>query len=73
MPHTLTTDIGYDYRTALHIAAGCADTYWVFSFIGVFFLDQMGRRPPLIWGSIVSALCFLIVSFDFHTQFFRDT
>ncbi|KAH6986655.1 general substrate transporter [Ilyonectria destructans] len=60
MPHTLTTDIGYDYRTALHIAAGCADAYWIFSFIGVLFLDQMGRRPPLIWGSIVSALCFLV-------------
>ncbi|KAM6516808.1 hypothetical protein FSOLCH5_007750 [Fusarium solani] len=60
MPHTVTTDIGYDYRTALHIAAGCADAYWIFSFIGVLFLDRMGRRPPLIWGSIVSALCFLV-------------
>lgn len=62
MPHTLTTDVGYDRITALHIAAGCADAYWIFSFIGVLYLDRLGRRPPLIWGSLICGLCFLLVT-----------
>lgn len=61
MPHTLTTDVGMDYRTSLHVGAGLANTYWVFSFIGVFWLDRMGRRQPLIWGAVVCGLCFLLV------------
>ncbi|KAF2123156.1 general substrate transporter [Lophiotrema nucula] len=59
-PHTLTTDIGVSYITSLHIGAGLADTYWLFSFIGVFWLDRMGRRQPLIWTALVCALCFLM-------------
>lgn len=59
-PHTLTTDVGLSYNTALHVGAGLADTYWVFSFISVFFLDQMGRRKPLIWGAFGCAICFLL-------------
>ena len=62
LPHTLTTDVGFSYDEALQIAAGCADAYWLFSFIPVFFLDRMGRRTPLIWGSMVCGLCFLLVS-----------
>ncbi|KAL8870827.1 MAG: hypothetical protein Q9174_003216 [Haloplaca sp. 1 TL-2023] len=48
-PHTLVFDVGLDQETSLQVGAGLADTYWVFSFITVFFLDQMGRRKPLIW------------------------
>jgi len=59
-PHTLTTDVGVNYETSLQIGAGLADTYWAFSFIGVFFLDQMSRRKPLIWGAVGCGLCFLI-------------
>jgi uncharacterized membrane protein len=67
MPHTLTTDIGFDYNTALQIAAGVGVTYWVFSFIGVFTLDRIGRRIPLAWGAMGCAICFLVVStfYDF--------
>ncbi|KAK5192728.1 hypothetical protein LTR99_010394 [Exophiala xenobiotica] len=60
MPHTLTTDVGLDYRTSLHVGAGLADTYWIFSFIGVFWLDRMGRRWPLIWGAIICGFSFLL-------------
>ena len=42
--------------------------YWLFSFIPVFFLDHMGRRQPLIWGSIGASLCFLAVSFTAPTN-----
>ncbi|KAL1988465.1 hypothetical protein VTN96DRAFT_9520 [Rasamsonia emersonii] len=59
-PHTLTTDIGFSYETALQFGAGLGDTYWLFSFIPVFFLDDMGRRKPLIWRAVVCAFCFLI-------------
>ncbi|KAI9751631.1 MAG: Ubiquitin-conjugating enzyme E2 H [Chaenotheca gracillima] len=58
-PHTLTTDLGLSYETALQFAAGLADTYWVFSFIGVFWLDQMSRRKPLFVGAFICGLCFL--------------
>lgn len=61
-PRTITTDIGWDYRTALHISAGIALSYWVFSFVGIAFIDKWGRRPPLIWSSLVCAGCFLGVS-----------
>jgi MFS family permease len=64
----LTTDVGFSYETALQVSAGIADTYWVFSFVGVFFLDQMGRRKPLIWGAVLCALCFLMVSYVFWPE-----
>lgn len=59
-PHTLTTDIGVSYETSLQIGAGISVTYWLFSFIGVFFLDKMGRRQPLIWTAVGCAICFLM-------------
>ncbi|KAI9815140.1 MAG: hypothetical protein M1827_002983 [Pycnora praestabilis] len=59
-PHTLTTDVGLDYETSLQVGAGLADTYWVFSFIPMFFLDRMGRRWPLIWGAAACGICFLL-------------
>ncbi|KAI4264671.1 MAG: hypothetical protein L6R38_000164 [Xanthoria sp. 2 TBL-2021] len=58
-PHTLTTDIGMDYKTNLQVGAGLADTYWIFSFVTVFFLDQMGRRKPLISEAAACGICFL--------------
>ncbi|KAL2005434.1 hypothetical protein VTN00DRAFT_2645 [Thermoascus crustaceus] len=58
-PHTLTTDIGMEYKTALQIAAGLGDPYWLFSFIPVFFLDRMGRRKPLIIGALICSLSFI--------------
>ncbi|CAH0033265.1 unnamed protein product [Clonostachys rhizophaga] len=58
-PHTMTTDIGWDYETALQISAGLGLTYWVFSFVGIAYIDKLGRRPPLIWSSVGCALCFL--------------
>jgi hypothetical protein len=61
-PHTLRTTLNFGYRESLQFGAGIADTYWVFSFIAVFFLDQMGRRRPLIVGAIIQAICFLAVS-----------
>jgi MFS family permease len=66
-PHTMTTDIGLDYNTALHIAAGLGVTYWIFSFIGVAYIDRIGRRPPLIWTAVGCAFCFLAVSPTFHS------
>lgn len=62
-PHTLTTDMGLSYKAALYFASGISLTYWIFSFTQVFFLDQMGRRRPLIVGGILQGICFLCVSF----------
>lgn len=62
-PHTMTTDMGFDYYSALNMAAGIALTYWLFSFVQVFWLDQMGRRRPLIVGGILQAICFLCVRY----------
>ncbi|KAL2871155.1 sugar porter family MFS transporter [Aspergillus lucknowensis] len=58
-PHTLTTDIGMEYEPSLHVGAGLGLTYWVFSFIGIYCLDKIGRRPPLIYGALGCAICFL--------------
>ena len=62
-PHTFTTDLGMNYITSLQIGAGLSVTYWVFSFSQACFLDQMGRRRPLIVGAVLQAICFLCVSF----------
>ena len=51
-PHALVFDVSLDQETSLQVGAGLADTYWVFSFVTVFFLDQTGRRKPLMWGAI---------------------
>lgn len=69
----MTTDIGWDYETALQIAAGIGVTYWVFSFVGIALIDRMGRRPGLIWGAFGCAICFLCVSIRFlGVCFFAD-
>jgi hypothetical protein len=60
-PHTLTTDIGMDYGPSLHVGAGLGLTYWVFSFVGIYCLDKTGRRPPLVYGALACAICFLCV------------
>ncbi|KAE8358133.1 general substrate transporter [Aspergillus caelatus] len=59
-PHILTTDVGYEEKVSLYISAGLALTYWVFSLIPVICLDQMTRRQPLIWGSVVCSISFLL-------------
>ena len=59
--HVLTTSVGLSYETALQVGVGLADTYWGFSLTGAFFLDQMGRRKPLIWGALGCSLCFHFV------------
>ncbi|KAL2848603.1 general substrate transporter [Aspergillus pseudodeflectus] len=58
-PHTLTTDIGMEYGPSLHVGAGLGLTYWVFSFVGIYCLDKTGRRPPLVYGALACAICFL--------------
>lgn len=60
-PHTLTTDVGMGYEASLQVGAGLGLTYWIFSFVGIYCLDKIGRRPPLIWGALVCAICFLCV------------
>ncbi|OJJ02059.1 hypothetical protein ASPVEDRAFT_132485 [Aspergillus versicolor CBS 583.65] len=60
-PHILTTDVGFEEKPSLYISAGLALTYWVFSLIPVFCLDQMTRRQPLIWGSVICSISFLLV------------
>lgn len=69
-PHTLTTDVGLSYEPALQVGAGLAVTYWVFSFIGMYCIDKIGRRQPLIWGAFVCGICFFAVRPSKHNSFF---
>lgn len=72
-PHTLTTNVGMKYEPALQVGAGLAVTYWVFSFVGIYYIDKIGRRPPLTWGALVCAICFLCVSYTTDQPFNMST
>ncbi|KAL4871526.1 hypothetical protein BDV12DRAFT_194289 [Aspergillus spectabilis] len=45
--------------TVVNLQRPIKATYWVFFFVGIFCFDKTGRRPPLIYGTIACAICFL--------------
>ncbi|KAI6912336.1 putative Myo-inositol transporter 1 [Hortaea werneckii] len=62
VPTALEDNVGLKPNLAL-VIGGCVQTMFFFgSIVPTFTLDQMGRRRPMMWGSLGLALSMMMVS-----------
>lgn len=62
VPEALQQNVGLT-RTLSLIIGGCVQTMFVFgSFYPTFFADRVGRRAPMIWGSIGCGVSMMMIA-----------
>lgn len=68
VPSALEQNVGLSPNLSL-VIGGCVQTMFFFgSLIPTFFLDRMGRRRPMMWGSLGLAISMMMLSvlLSFH-------
>jgi len=68
VPTALENNVGLTPTLALAIG-GCVQTMFFFgSLVPTFFLDRLGRRRPMMWGSLGLAISMMMISIllSFH-------
>ena len=58
-----------DPNTAVWIAAGVASFNFIFTFLGLWLVERMGRRPLLLSSLLGSTLALLELSISFHLSY----
>ncbi|KAF2488091.1 putative MFS sugar transporter [Neohortaea acidophila] len=62
VPSALQYNVGLSPNLSL-VLGGCVQTMFFFgSLIPTFFLDRMGRRKPMMWGSLGLAISMMLIS-----------
>ncbi|TKX21892.1 sugar transporter-like protein 24 [Elsinoe australis] len=62
VPTALQRNVGLDRNLSL-IIGGCVQCmFFVGSLVPTFFLDRLGRRQPMMWGSLALAISMLLIS-----------
>ncbi|KAL3482529.1 general substrate transporter [Aspergillus californicus] len=62
IPTVLSNNVGLSHDLSL-IIGGCVQIMFVLgSFFPTFFVDRVGRRSPMIWGSLTLGFCMMMVS-----------
>ncbi|EAW24067.1 putative MFS sugar transporter [Aspergillus fischeri NRRL 181] len=62
IPTVLNSNVGLSKNLSL-IIGGCVQVMFVIgSFFPTFFVDRVGRRVPMMWGSFGLGLCMMMVS-----------
>ncbi|KAL4893233.1 putative MFS sugar transporter [Aspergillus ambiguus] len=62
IPTVLKTNVGLSANLSL-IIGGCVQIMFVIgSFFPTFFVDRVGRRQPMMWGSFGLGICMMMVS-----------
>ncbi|GAB1201737.1 hypothetical protein APSETT445_000329 [Aspergillus pseudonomiae] len=62
IPTVLNTNVGLTKNLSM-IVGGCAQIMFVVgSFFPTFFVDRVGRRTPMMWGSFGLGICMMMVS-----------
>jgi len=62
VPTALQDNVGLSHNLSL-VIGGCVQTMFFFgSLIPTFFLDQMGRRRPMMWGSFGLAISMMLIA-----------
>ncbi|KAF4264532.1 hypothetical protein KXX35_008421 [Aspergillus fumigatus] len=62
IPTVLNSNVGLSKNLSL-IIGGCVQIMFVIgSFFPTFFVDRVGRRVPMMWGSFGLGLCMMMVS-----------
>lgn len=69
VPTALQNNVGMTHNLAL-VIGGCVQTMFFFgSLIPTFFLDRLGRRRPMMWGSLGLAISMMLIAvlLSFHS------
>ena len=62
VPTALEKNVGLSHNLSL-VIGGCVQTMFFFgSLIPTFFLDRMGRRKPMMWGSFALAISMMLIA-----------
>ncbi|PNS18818.1 High-affinity glucose transporter [Sphaceloma murrayae] len=62
VPTALQNNVGLTRNLAL-VIGGCVQTMFFFgSLVPTFFLDRLGRRRPMMWGSLALALSMMLIA-----------
>ncbi|KAE8378424.1 general substrate transporter [Aspergillus bertholletiae] len=62
IPTVLSTNVGLSKNLSM-IVGGCTQIMFVVgSFFPTFFVDRVGRRAPMMWGSFGLGVCMMMVS-----------
>ncbi|KAK5165291.1 uncharacterized protein LTR77_009389 [Saxophila tyrrhenica] len=70
VPTALEENVGLKPNLSL-VIGGCVQTMFFFgSLIPTFFLDKMGRRRPMMWGSLGLAISMMLIAvlLSFHAM-----
>lgn len=59
---TLFEQLGLDYEMQLDMSGVLNISQMVATIVAFFVLDRVGRKPPLIFGSICNTICHIIVA-----------
>ncbi|KAL9529012.1 MFS-type transporter [Sphaerulina musiva] len=62
VPSALENNVGLTRNLSLLIGGAVQCMFFVGSLVPTFFLDQMGRRRPMMWGSLGLALSMMMIS-----------
>ncbi|KAL4783496.1 general substrate transporter [Aspergillus varians] len=62
IPTVLSDNVGLSHNLSM-IIGGCVQISFVLgSFFPTFFVDRVGRRAPMMWGSFTLGVCMMMVS-----------
>ena len=62
VPSALQQNVGLSHNLALLIGGAVQCMFFVGSLVPTFFLDRLGRRRPMMWGSFGLAISMMMLS-----------
>ena len=62
VPSSLETNVGLTKNLSLLIGGAVQCMFFVGSLVPTFFLDKMGRRRPMMWGSLGLGISMMMIS-----------
>ena len=62
VPSALQQTVGLSHNLSLVIGGAVQCMFFVGSLIPTFFLDRLGRRRPMMWGSLGLAISMMMLS-----------
>lgn len=62
VPTALRQNVGLSQNLSLLIGGAVQCMFFIGSLVPTFFLDQMGRRRPMMWGSLGLAFSMMMIS-----------
>ena len=72
VPSALQETVGLSHNLALVIGGAVQCMFFIGSLFPTFFLDRLGRRRPMMWGSLGLAISMMMLSILLSFSFMQD-